>query len=211
MTLDRDRRHFLLRRLHSLSGIVPIGAYLLIHIFLENAFIFGGAEQWNAMAAAIGSLPLPLLLAAEVLVLWGPILFHGLYGVVIAYTGDTMNTGLRYEYRGSYLYVLQRITGILALGFIGFHVYTTRLSHYFYGTEIDYALMHDFMTDPVFLGVYLVGVSSAVFHFTNGIWTFCITWGITVGPQAQRLAQQFSVGLFALMWSTSMAILWAFR
>ncbi len=211
MTIDRDRRHFLLRRLHSLSGIVPIGAYLLIHIFIENAFIFGGAEQWNAMATAIGSLPLPMLLTAEVLVLWGPILFHGLYGVVIAYTGDAMNTGLRYEYRGSYLYVLQRITGILALGFIGFHVYTTRLSHYFYGTEIDYALMHDFMTDPVTLGIYLVGVTSAVFHFTNGIWTFCITWGITVGPQAQRLAQQFSVGLFAVMWSTSMAILWAFR
>ena len=208
---DRDRRHFLLRRLHSLSGIVPIGAYLLLHIFVENAFILGSAEQWDAMAAWIGSLPLPLLLAAEVLVLWGPILFHGLYGVVIAYTGDATNTGLRYEYRGSYLYVLQRITGVLALLFIGFHVYTTRLSHYFWGIEINYALMHGFMTDPLYFVAYLIGVTSAVFHFTNGIWTFCITWGITVGPQAQRLAQQLSLGLFAVMWPTSMAILWAFR
>ncbi len=208
---DRERRHFLLRRLHSLSGVVPIGGYLVLHIFVENAFILGGPEQWDAMAAAIGSLPLPLLLAAEVLILWGPILFHGLYGIVIAYTGDAMNTGLRYEYRGGYLYVLQRATGVVALAFIGFHVYTTRLSHYFYGREINYALMHDFMTNPVYFVFYLVGVTSAVFHFTNGIWTFCITWGVTVGERAQRLAQQVSVALFAVMWPTSMAILWAFR
>jgi succinate dehydrogenase / fumarate reductase cytochrome b subunit len=208
---DQERRHFILRRLHSLSGIVPIGAYLLLHIFLENAFILGGPEQWDAMAAAIGSLPLPMLLAAEIFILWGPILFHGLYGVVIAYTGDSFNTGLRYEYRGSYLYVLQRATGIIALAFIGFHVYTTRLSHYFFGTEIDYELMHGFMSHPVYFLVYLVGVLSSVFHFTNGIWTFCVTWGLTVGPRAQRVAQQVSAGLFFVMGATSVAILLAFR
>jgi succinate dehydrogenase / fumarate reductase cytochrome b subunit len=210
MTPDRDRLHFVLRRLHSLSGIVPIGLYLVVHIFLENAFILGGPEQWNRMAAAIGGLPLPMLLAAEVLVLWGPIAFHALYGLVIAYTGD-LSTGLRYEYRNSYLYVLQRASGVVALFFIGFHVYTTRLSYYVKGTEIDYELMHGFMIDPLYLTVYLVGVLTSVFHFTNGLWTFCITWGITVGPRAQRVAQQVSVGLFLVMGATSVAILMAFR
>ncbi|TMA83700.1 MAG: succinate dehydrogenase, partial [Deltaproteobacteria bacterium] len=33
-----ERRQFVLRRLHSLSGVFPIGAYLLAHIFLENTF-----------------------------------------------------------------------------------------------------------------------------------------------------------------------------
>ena len=152
-----------------------------------------------------------MLLTAEVFVLWGPILFHGLYGLVIAYTGDSVNTGLRYEYRGSYLYVLQRATGIIALGFIGFHVYTTRLSHYFWGTEINYELMHGFMIDPLYFLIYVVGVLSTVFHFTNGLWTFCITWGLTVGPQAQRAAQQMSAALFLIMGTTSVAILVAFR
>ena len=211
MLSDRDRRHFLLRRLHSLSGIVPIGAYLLVHIFLENAFILGGREQWEGMAEAIGSLPVPILLATEVLILWIPILFHGGYGLVIAYTGDSVNTALRYDYRESYLYVLQRVTGVLAFGFIGFHVYTTRLSHYFWGIEIDYDLMHGFMTTPLYFVIYLIGVTSSVFHFTNGIWTFCITWGLTVGVRAQRMARHACLALFAVMGMTSWMILFSFR
>jgi succinate dehydrogenase / fumarate reductase cytochrome b subunit len=211
MPTDADRRHFLLRRLHSLCGIVPIGAYLCIHIFLENALVLGGPEQWDAMAAALGSLPLPMLLAAEVMLLWGPILFHGLYGLVIAYNGDSFNTGLRYEYRGGYLYVLQRVTGVLAFGFIGFHVFTTRLSHYFWGTEINYEFMRGFMVNPMYFTIYVVGVLASVFHFTNGIWTFCITWGLTVGPQAQRAAQQVATVLFVVMGATSVVILMAFR
>jgi succinate dehydrogenase / fumarate reductase cytochrome b subunit len=33
-----------------------------------------------------------------------------------------------------------------------------------------------------------VGILSATFHFANGLWAFCISWGIIVGPKAQRNA-----------------------
>ena len=33
--------------------------------------------------------------------------------------------------------------------------------------------------------VYALGVLCSVYHLANGIWTFLITWGITVGPQSQ--------------------------
>jgi succinate dehydrogenase / fumarate reductase cytochrome b subunit len=36
--------------------------------------------------------------------------------------------------------------------------------------------------------IYLVGILSATFHFANGLWAFCISWGIIVGPRAQRNA-----------------------
>jgi succinate dehydrogenase / fumarate reductase cytochrome b subunit len=208
--MDRDRLHFILRRLHSLSGIVPIGFYLLAHIFLENSFILGGPESFNFLVQAIARVPVPILLATEILVLWGPILFHALYGLVIVRTAD-VGTSLRYDYTNSYLYTLQRVTGVIALAFICFHVYTTRLSHYFYGTEIDYNYMHSWMSSPVWFAMYLIGALSAIFHFTNGIWTFCITWGITVGVRAQRTLQYASVALFVLMSGTGMAILIAFR
>ena len=33
---------------------------------------------------------------------------------------------------------------------------------------------------------YLIGITAAVFHFANGIWTFAITWGIAISREAQR-------------------------
>ena len=208
--MDRDRLHFVLRRVHSLAGIVPIGLYLLAHIFLENSFVLGGAESFNGLVRAIMVIPAPVLLATEVLVLWAPLLFHGLYGLVILRSADVPNA-LHYDYPNSYLYVLQRVTGVIAFFFIGFHVYTTRLSYYFANAEITYDFMHSYMTSPLWFTVYIVGVLSAVFHFTNGIWTFCITWGITVGPRAQKAVQFASIVLFVVMGGTSMAILAAFR
>ena len=208
--MDPDRLHFILRRLHSLSGIVPIGFYLLAHIFLENSFILGGPESFNGLVQAIALIPVPILLTTEILVLWGPILFHALYGLVIVRTADAA-TALRYDYTNSYLYILQRVTGVVALLFIGFHVYSTRLTYYFHGTEITYAFMHSYMSSPLWFSVYVVGVLSAIFHFTNGIWTFCVTWGITIGAAAQRMMQLASAVLFVVMSFTGMAILVAFR
>jgi len=208
--MDRDRLHLLLRRLHSLAGIVPIGLYLLAHIFLENSFVLGGAESFNGLVKAILVIPLPVLLATEILVLWAPILFHGLYGLVILGSADIPNA-LHYDYTNSYLYVLQRVTGVIALLFIGFHVSSTRLMYYFYHTEITYDFMHSYMVSPLWFTVYIVGVLSAIFHFTNGIWTFCVTWGITVGARSQKMVQFASVALFVVMGGTGMAILAAFR
>lgn len=208
--MDRDRLHFALRRLHSLAGIVPIGLYLLVHIFLENSFALGGAQSFNGLVRAIMLIPGPLLLATEILVLWTPLLFHGLYGLVILRSADVPNA-LHYDYPNSYLYVLQRVTGVIAFFFIGFHIYTTRLAYYFAHAEITYDFMHSYMASPLWFTVYIVGVLSAVFHFTNGIWTFCITWGIAVGPRAQRAVQLASIVLFVVMSGTSMAILAAFR
>jgi len=208
--MDRDRLHFALRRLHSLAGIVPIGAYLLAHIFLENSFVLGGPARFNWLVESIAQIPVPVLFATEVLFIWGPLLFHGLYGLVIVRTAD-LPTALRYDYTQSYLYVLQRVTGVIALVFVGFHVYTTRISYYLWGVAITYDFMHGWMSSPLWFAVYVIGVLSSIFHFTNGIWTFCVTWGITVGARAQHMMQVASALLFVVMGGTGMAILVAFR
>src|SRR5439155_745654 len=78
----QSRRRFVLRRLHSLTGIVPIGAYLFAHIFLENSFVLGGPASFERLVAAIAAFPAPLLLTIEVLFIWGPLLFHAIYGFV---------------------------------------------------------------------------------------------------------------------------------
>jgi succinate dehydrogenase cytochrome b subunit len=207
--MGADRREFYLRRLHSLSGVIPIGAYVFVHIMLENAMVLGGKARFDWLVLAIGSTPAPILLAIEILFLWGPILFHGLYGLVRVQSAEY--GALRDDNVGSFLYVLQRISGVIAFAFIGYHVWSTRVQYYFAGADIGFDFMHDKLVQPAILAFYLIGVLAAVFHFANGLWTFCITWGITVRVEAQRVARAASMVLFAVMYGTAVAILLAFR
>src|SRR5579864_3163419 len=69
---------FILRRLHSLSGIVPVGAFLVEH-FISNAFATNGVDAYTAQVKFLTGLPFAKLL--EVFGIYIPILFHGLYGI----------------------------------------------------------------------------------------------------------------------------------
>ena len=205
-----SRRQFVLRRLHSLTGIFPIGAYLFAHIFLENTFVLAGGESFESLVRGIGAIPRQVLLATEIVFIWGPLLFHSAYGFVRVGQAEIDNP-LRHDYLGAWLYTLQRLSGVVAFLFIGWHVWSTRLQYYFHGTEITYAFMRGILTDPLRFSFFLVGVLACVFHFTNGIWTFCITWGITVGQRAQRTLRAAAMVLFLVMYGTALAIMMAFR
>src|SRR5436305_9906466 len=69
---------FLLRRLHSLSGIVPVGVFLLEHILYSNAIATQGPAAYAKQVRFLGSLPFVITL--EAFGIWLPILFHALYG-----------------------------------------------------------------------------------------------------------------------------------
>src|SRR6478672_739652 len=76
-----QRNHFWLRRLHSLTGIVPIAGFVLFH-FYENGTIFYGAAAYDKMATeARGVRYLELL---EIFLILLPLLYHALYGLFIA-------------------------------------------------------------------------------------------------------------------------------
>jgi succinate dehydrogenase / fumarate reductase cytochrome b subunit len=210
MAASVDTTRFVLRRLHSLSGVLPIGLYLFAHIFLENSFVLAGPERFELLVQTIGLIPTPILLGAEVLLIWGPLLFHSLYGFVRVREAELDNP-LRNDYLGAYLYTLQRASGVVAFFFVCWHVWTTRMQYYLFDQEITYAFMRAIMTDQVGFVFFLVGVLAAVFHFTNGLWTFCVTWGLTVGVRAQRAARAASLLLFVAMYGTALAIMMAFR
>src|SRR5690349_4224269 len=124
-TTGPDRRAFWIRKLHSLSGLVPVGAFMCVHLF-ENNSAANGARAFNDTVEKIGQMPfvdrgflgidLPLV---ELLFIWLPILFHGVFGVAIILEGKP-NANL-WPYGRNWLYVLQRVTGILAFLFIVYH------------------------------------------------------------------------------------------
>jgi succinate dehydrogenase / fumarate reductase cytochrome b subunit len=190
-----DSTHHALRRLHSLSGVVPVGAFLLEHLY-TNSFAIQGAANFNHAAAVLGGIPYVILV--ELTVIGLPILFHMVLGVVIATTMQS-NTG-RHGYPRNWAYVLQRITGLFLVVFIVYHVWATRFSPEVLSGDHDlFGLMQRHLSNPWILGFYMVGVTSAAYHFGNGLFGFAIHWGIVTSRRAQRHAAWVGMAVFLVL------------
>jgi succinate dehydrogenase / fumarate reductase cytochrome b subunit len=194
-----NRHSFIIRRLHSLSGFIPVGGYMVIHL-LVNASVINSPASFQSNVANIhkfGSL-LPVL---EWGLIFIPILFHAIVGVFIV-VGGLPNTH-NYPYSANQRYALQRYTGVIAFFFIMLHVF------HMHGWFHNWRWVH-YVVEPwgggqfkpynatstaglalqpiVWLVIYLVGMLSCVFHLANGLWTMGITWGVWTSPAAQRRA-----------------------
>ncbi len=199
-----QRHHFLLRRLHSLSGIVPVGGYLLFH-FWENSSIFYGIAAYDEMAQ--GARNIRFLEVLEIFVIFLPLLYHALYGLFIA--SYARNNTMSYNYGRNNLFMWQRVTGIITMLFILYHVWQFRFTS-FRSSHADPGVIAATMSQvPIFI-FYIIGVLAASFHLGNGIWTFLITWGITVGKRAQRISQIVTTALSLAVSGLGIAVAIAF-
>lgn len=186
-------RHFFNRKLHSLLGVIPVGFFLVQHLFI-NHFILYGPESFNKAAAFMGNLPLKIFL--ETFFIYLPLLYHAIYGLYIAFQAKH-NIGT-FSYFRNIMFTLQRITGIILIIFIAWHVWETRVAAAF-GAEVNAQMMTNILSQPLMLAFYIIGVVAASFHLANGMWSFCVSWGITVGPRAQRISTYVWMVLFVIL------------
>ena len=117
------RHEFVIRRLHSLLGLLPVGAFFCLHL-ATNFSILDGPKTFQERVDQIHNIGPITLLLVEWLFILLPILFHGLIGAIIVARGKR-NLRL-YPYRENIRYTLQRATGVVALVFILWHVFHTR-------------------------------------------------------------------------------------
>ena len=190
-----DSTYYTLRRLHSLTGVVPVGLFLLEHLF-TNSFALQGPAKFNQAADAIGSIPYVILV--ELMVIGVPILFHMVLGVIIA---TTMQANLgRHGYPRNWAYLLQRISGLFLIAYIVYHVWSTRLSpEVLQGDHDLFALMHRHLANPGIMAFYVLGVIAAAYHLGNGLFGFAIHWGIATGKRAQTLVARFAFAVFLVL------------
>jgi succinate dehydrogenase / fumarate reductase cytochrome b subunit len=200
---------FLLRRLHSLSGIIPVGAFLLEHILASNAVAIDGPTAYAHQVRFLGGLPLVFWL--ELLGIWLPIAFHGLYGFWIWYKAAP--NLVSYPWMGNWMYSVQRWSGAIAFAYIAWHTYTMRFTgvdlHDIPGASFGKVQMELF--NNWFLAFYVVGLIAASWHFAYGIWLFCAKWGIVAGERARKRFLIFSLGLFLLLSVVGLSSIYAFR
>ena len=190
-------RTFILRKLHQLSGIMPLGIFLLEH-FYTNSKALNGAASFNDAVKDLQSIP--YILFVEIGGIFIPLIYHAVYGLVI--TIEARPNNLNYPYPRNWFYLIQRITGLILFLFIAFHVMNFRfglipgLNNISVAHRPDLAfsiVSSEFHRVWVFL-IYVVGITATVWHFANGIWLFLVDWGITIGERAQRLTGYACIG-----------------
>ena len=186
-------REFVYRRLHSLLGVIPVGIFLIQHLVV-NHVAASGEEAFNNAAHFMENLPFRY--ALEIFVIFLPLIYHAVYGVYIAFTAK--NNANRFGYFRNWMFILQRVTGIITLIFVSWHVWQTRIAAQM-GAEVNFDMMADILSSPIMLGFYIVGVLSTIFHFSNGLWSFAVTWGITVSPRSQRISTFVTMGVFVVL------------
>jgi succinate dehydrogenase / fumarate reductase cytochrome b subunit len=193
----RLSRTFILRKLHQLSGIVPLGVFLLEH-FYTNSKALDGAEHFNAAVTDLQSIP--YILFIEIGGIFIPLIYHAVYGLVI--TMEARPNNLAYPYPRNWFYTVQRITGVILFFFITFHVLNFRfgmipgLNTVSVAHRPDLAfdiVSREFRMVPIFI-IYMIGITATVWHLANGIWLFLVDWGITIGERAQRIAGYACLG-----------------
>ena len=91
--------------------------------------------------------------------------------------------------------MLQRVSGVITLIFVTWHVFQTRFS----GSEVDFNMMAGVLSSPFMFWFYLIGVISTIFHFSNGLWSFLVSWGVTISPRSQVITTYITMGIFVLL------------
>ncbi|RFU65928.1 succinate dehydrogenase cytochrome b558 subunit [Peribacillus glennii] len=197
-------REFANRRLHSLLGVIPVGVFLIQHLVV-NSYGLRGEDAFNKAAHFMGNLPFRLLL--ETAIIYLPLLYHAVYGIYIAFTAKN-NVG-RYGYFRNWMFMLQRVTGIITLIFVVWHLWETRIQAAF-GTHVDFQMMENILSNPLMLWFYIIGIVSTTFHFANGLWSFAVSWGITVSPKSQRISTYVTLVIFVALSALGVSTILAF-
>ena len=198
----RLSRTFILRKLHQLTGIVPLTLFVLEH-FYTNSKAISGAAAFNKAVEELQAIPYIVLV--ETVGIFIPLIYHAVYGLVI--TAEARPNNLAYPYPRNWFYLIQRITGMILFVFILFHVLNFRFGLIPNLNNISVAhspnqafeiVAREFRMVPIFV-IYVVGITSTVWHLANGIWLFLVDWGITIGERAQRVAGYACIGAGAAL------------
>lgn len=150
---------------------------------------------------------LPYLLFLEVFLIYLPLLFHAVFGVYLAFTSTY--TVRQYGFLKNWYYAIQRFTGLFLVIFLAWHIWETRIAMAL-GTPLNYDLMANILSNHALFIFYVIGVLSAVFHFSNGVWAFCVHWGILVSPKSQKVGTYAVLILFLLLGFVGIRALFAF-
>jgi succinate dehydrogenase / fumarate reductase cytochrome b subunit len=195
------RRGALVRGAFSLSGVLPLGAFLVIHAAV-NARALAGDASFARAARLFERIPaLPLV---EVVLVFAPLLVHGALGLWLVATRSSFAVPSPY---GGAVHASMRVTGVLALAFLAMHLPELRFrtpGARPAGDLLSSLLAADLASMryglPLRAVAYLLGSGAVAFHFAAGLWGFFARTPRGRTPEARRRAAWWAGAVGTTMW-----------
>jgi succinate dehydrogenase/fumarate reductase cytochrome b subunit (b558 family) len=171
------------KRLHSLTGVVPLLGYLLLHAF-EASSAARGRDAFVASMRGVGGGSALVLEGIFVLL---PLLVHVGLGLSL-WVRPAEDADVSYD--TEHHRTIQRVSGLLVLAFLAVHASHT-LALEFGGADAVqlYEVLRTDLGKPLYLGVYVVGTAALALHLANGLPLAMRRFGLARRPAAQRNAK----------------------
>lgn len=187
------------RRLHSLTGVAPLGAFLVYHLWV-NWPACNDREAWLVRRLLVGS----------VLESWIAALFAVCLAVHVALSVAFLRESDTAPLLGSPgLRRLQQITGGVALLFIVYHLY--QVTAFRFGSEIiaggAYDVLWSELGMPLRMFIYVVGVSAVFFHFAQGLCRAVVRWNLLSSKRGLTAARYLAGAIGFLLWGMSLQLI----
>jgi succinate dehydrogenase cytochrome b subunit len=182
-------------RIASLLAIAPLGIWTVLHLW-DNLSAFAGAKEWEQ---AVTGARHPLHQTLLVVVVLLPLLLHTIWGLVRLFSFRPNN--VRYGNYDNLKYLLQRLSAIGLLGFIGAHLWLAWARPRFVeGRPEPFAdIANEMAHHTPTLVVYILGVLAVSYHLANGIQTFAMGQGLVASAGALRRLEWVVYLTFALL------------
>lgn len=196
---------FIRGRLGSLLAVVPLGVWTFIHVW-NNLSAYDGPEAWEKSVTTYAH-PFAQLATAVVVLL--PLMLHVGWGLGRLLTWRPNN--VRYPAFANLKYLLQRLSAIGLLLFLGAHLWLAMLRpRLVTGHPEPFAdIAHEMRTHGPTLVVYLLGTLGTAYHLGNGIATFAMSWGVVTSKRGLRHASTLSWIIFITLLTMSWAVIYA--
>jgi succinate dehydrogenase / fumarate reductase cytochrome b subunit len=192
---------FFRSRLASLLAIAPLGVWTILHVW-NNLAAFKGAEAWEQSVTGYQH-PVALFVTSIIVLL--PLLLHTIWGLGRLRTSRPNNA--KYGYFENLKYLLQRLSALGVLGFIGAHLWLAFLHPRFveHRPEPFSDIAAEMRHHPPTLIVYLLGTLGVAYHLGNGLYGFAMSFGL--GSTRKSLAGFERAGI--ILFLVLLAMSWA--
>ena len=201
------RTSFSSSRLGSVLAFAPLGVWTVIHLW-NNLYAVRGAEAWEQAVTAYPHVGVQALTYVVVLL---PLLLHALWGSLRIVQSRPNN--LSYNWYPNLKYLLQRLSALGVLLFLGAHIWLALLrprlllGHGEQFADISHEMRYHLPTTVV----YLLGTLGVAYHLANGLQTFLMKlgmrWPRKPGDKLEWPFLLLFVVLLAMSWAT-IFIMW---
>lgn len=200
---------FVLSRLGSLFAVAPLAVWSFIHVLNNLAAFSANEDHGAAWESAVTTYSSPVTQLVTGIVVLLPLVIHIVWGLGRLWTSRA--NVARYRYYGNLKYVLQRVSALGVLLFIGAHLWLALLHPRLTSghPEAFRDIAHEMRWHTPTLVVYLLGTLGVAYHLGNGAQTFSMGWGIVSSKRALKRLEWVAWVVFLAFLGMSWAAIYA--